>query len=682
MLEGLAYLHYSCIYEQNDETTHICLKPLKGLVGLSLAFCAYITGSQSTEAAPTNLELGDPGADVEYLKERLREAWCLPQAIMNNDSYDEVTAAAVKSLQRQHGLLMSGVVDEQTAKAIEDGKMCYAPEDNAALKLGDEGEEVRLLQTQLNNWGFPLISQRLQVTGTFDSATQAALEEFEQFFGLKEDSIFDPLDSEVLWTPRALALLRHLDSKTFGEIAPALANLQPKEKSQIISTVAAQMKSGGKYTEPLASGADGSTLTYSATILGILKADAQDEVPTLIALLSSKDASVRASAAEALSHMGVNAQEAIPRLVTLSSNAGEEHNVRSKAIEALGYIGGDEQNRVIPALLTIAKDENNDEIFIRSGAIKAIGNVGADANQAVPDLLKIAEDENSGNTIRNTAIEALGNIKADAERVIPSLISLAKGKDNSDPTNSEEEMRKSMREGIRATAVSSIGKFGQDAGHAVRPLIELLNDKSESEYFAEKIIDSLIEIGPAAKAAVPTLITLFDDWEYSETNLDVQEQSINDEFSTISATGFCGEALSREKVALAIANIGPEAVPELIEALQHSDEKVRYGAAFALSKMPPTTTGDAVEPLQAVMKNRNENITIRWRAASTLQAMGSDTQDFFLQNNLEDLSTRREKRNDPSAFAFNEYIGQYVKYAGCGDDGQTIANCFLNRTCK
>ncbi|MBE9137719.1 HEAT repeat domain-containing protein [Nodosilinea sp. LEGE 07088] len=688
----------------------MALKPLRGMVGLCIAVCAYITGSQSTEAAPP-LQPGDSGTEVEYLKDRLRKAWCLPQVVTNADSYDELTVAAVKSLQRQHGLLMNGVVDEQTAKAIEDGKMCYAPEDSAALKLGDEGEEVRLLKTQLKNWGFPLTGQSPEAADTnkFDQATQNALKEFETFFGLKEDGIFDPLDSEVLWSSRVEALVNYIDAWSFKNIAPALRNLRPAEKSQAVSTAISRMESGGEYTDPTK---NNHSFTYSAMVLGILNADAQESIPTLIALLSDNDASIRASAAEALSFMGANAQEALPRLIELSSSENEDPSVRNKSVEALGYIGDSNPGLVVPSLLAIANDKSvydnidrnnaakvlrwqaaaalgnigvdakqaipdlveiakdrNDDDSVRSDTAAALGSIGADARQAVPALIEIAEDKSNGNDVRGAAIEALGDIEVEADRVMPSLLAIAKDKADWDT--------------VRRSALSAIGKFGPNAEDAVDPLIELLNDKGEPNLLViEQTIDSLGEIGPAAQSAVPTLITLFDDWEYPQSSLAVQEQSLNDEFAYIRDKGDCFGALFRqEKVALAIASIGPRAVPELIAALQHPDEKVRYGAAFTLGEMPPDTTADAVEPLQAVMNNQNENINIRWRAASTLQDMGVDTQDFFSQNNLEDLSIRREKGDDSSS-AFNQYIGEYIKYGACGDDGQTIADCFRKRSCN
>ncbi|MGG6241304.1 peptidoglycan-binding protein, partial [Nodosilinea sp. AN01ver1] len=359
MLEGLAYLHCSCIYEQNDETTRISLKPLKGLVGLSLAFCAYITGSQSTEAATTTLQPGDSGAGVEYLKERLRKAWCLPQAITNNDNYDEVTAAAVKSLQRQHGLLMNGVVDEQTAKVIEDGKMCYAPEDSAALKLGDAGEEVRLLKTQLSNWGFPLTGQRLQPTGTFDPTTQVALKEFEDFFGLKPDSILDPLDSALLWKPRQEVLasllpnLKGAPADILPLIIPLLESQNPDHRKAAI----AKLRSRRLY--------------------------AKEAVPNLTALLQSQDPDDRQNAAGTLGAIGSDAREAVPALITLLESQNQQD--RNAAANALGGIGADAKEAV-PTLISLLESQHQQD---RSAAANALGEIGADAKETVPTLISL-----------------------------------------------------------------------------------------------------------------------------------------------------------------------------------------------------------------------------------------------------------------------------------------------------
>ncbi|MEM6591980.1 MAG: peptidoglycan-binding protein [Cyanobacteria bacterium P01_C01_bin.73] len=159
------------------------------------------------------LRPGDSGTDVRYLKQRLKEAQCLPESaslvvvVPNLEYYDDVTSAAVRSFQRQHGLLVDGIAGSRTHAALERGLFCQASKDSGVLEFGDQGEEVELLQIQLKNRGFPLAGQeQLQVTGEFDQLTVEALTEFENFFGLKEDGILDPLDSELLWAEEGEAL--------------------------------------------------------------------------------------------------------------------------------------------------------------------------------------------------------------------------------------------------------------------------------------------------------------------------------------------------------------------------------------------------------------------------------------------------------------------------------------------
>ncbi len=84
------------------------------------------------------------------------------------------------------------------------------------------------------------------------------------------------------------------------------------------------------------------------------------------------------------------------------------------SVKALGKIGR-------PAIAFLIKTlEDKDKIRIaREGAAKALGNIGPDAKEAVPALIKALENDESD--VRKAAAEALGNIGPDAKEAISAL---------------------------------------------------------------------------------------------------------------------------------------------------------------------------------------------------------------------------------------------------------------------
>ncbi|MEM6867918.1 MAG: HEAT repeat domain-containing protein [Cyanobacteria bacterium P01_C01_bin.121] len=667
MLESLASLHYSCLYEQAEEPPQVCLKPLRSWASLSLAFCAYVTGAQTVEAQPT-LQPGDSGEDVEKLHEQLKSAKCwparFPSALPN---YDDYTGAAVSRLQRRHGeqLALGGVVNEQTAAAIEAGWTCDPSQDEGALKLGSQSEDVRMLQVQLNNWGFPLTGERLEATGIFDPATEAALKEFEAYFGLEADSIFDPLDSQILWTPRVTALVRALQQETNVEqIGTALINLPSAEKSQATERILTLIGSGEKANVNIKGNSE--AITPSAAALALLQTDQDVDttIPRLAALVSDDTQSERtqASAAEALGYSGSEAKAAVPDLIALLSET-EFQDVRQSAAEALGAIGTDAQV-VVPSLVAVLSDSTEDDSFRRDAA-QALGEIGAgDASvsaRILPELIAAVNDKvNHPRNVRDQSLSSIDALDLEADQVISDLISIA-----TDDSNEVD---------VSAEAIRQIGQFGADAEEAVEPLITLLNDSTEKGIgFALQIVAALGEIGPAAQAAIPTLISLFEDQSRfgkpsaEEISLDQMLANRKQTFLLLTPS---------KTFSLALAKLGNAAVPELISALQSQDEKVRYGAAFALGQMDRLNR-NAVRALEDVMNNPNENINIRRMAADSLEKSGRDVQDFWTQNGLESFATR-QAQTCPENYIFSEYVGECIPMGGEGDGGESGSQCVIN----
>ncbi|MDX2241985.1 MAG: peptidoglycan-binding domain-containing protein [Leptolyngbyaceae cyanobacterium bins.302] len=77
------------------------------------------------------------------------------------------------------------------------------PPSYSTLRLGSQGAQVREIQVQLRNWGFPLNPRTpLAVDGVFGTQTQKAVREFQTYKQLTSDGIVGSVTRTALFTPR------------------------------------------------------------------------------------------------------------------------------------------------------------------------------------------------------------------------------------------------------------------------------------------------------------------------------------------------------------------------------------------------------------------------------------------------------------------------------------------------
>ncbi|MEM9503514.1 MAG: HEAT repeat domain-containing protein, partial [Cyanobacteria bacterium P01_E01_bin.43] len=614
MLESLASLHHSCAYEQ-DDTPELNLEPIASGIGISLAVLASFANLQSIQAIPV-LQQGDQEESVRDLKQRLQTAGCLPPRLAWSDQYDEYTVAAVKSLQRQKSLAMTDSFDGPVVGLVEAGENCNAAEDAGALKPDDESPDVAMLRQQLKNWGFPLAGQELlAVTNDFDSDTEAALKEFEEFFGLKEDGILDVLDSKILWTARNVELQKLFEDLTVTEsnaIDRITKFLQSDSEVDRRVAVNALEKMGfaGEKALPaiiaLLKSPNQAERKFVASTLG--RMDAEEALPQLLAMLDS-DPSVRNDAAQAIGQIGGTeiAQDLISRLE--SPNV----EVRTSAVTALAWIGADAKDAV-PALIKTLKSPNIDE---REAAANALGSIGTEAKAAISELVSLLDSESANvSGAAALAIGRIGGIEA-----VPDLIARL---------NSEDFY-------VRIQAATALGEIGAEAKAAVLPLIELLQSPSGDDRKAA--VTALGNIGVDAKAAVPELVLLLDTNSYVRDNaaiaigqiggteavLDLisllKAPDVEIRMAAAKALGGLGadareatpelvallasekEPESRSEVIRVISQVGgTEAVPALIELLKSPNAQERHHVAIALGKIDPPAEA-AVPALIPLLKD-------------------------------------------------------------------------------
>ena len=155
------------------------------IVLLALALMVFALPAQAL-----TLRRGSKGSEVKRLQTALSE---LGYYKMDVDGvYGKGTLAAVRAYQRANGLSADGIAGPKTlgklyaeADASAADSPGSSPGSAAKLQQGSSGDGVKELQTALWYLGYYTGS----VTGRFDSATAAAVMDFQKAAGLKRDGI-------------------------------------------------------------------------------------------------------------------------------------------------------------------------------------------------------------------------------------------------------------------------------------------------------------------------------------------------------------------------------------------------------------------------------------------------------------------------------------------------------------
>jgi HEAT repeat protein len=166
-------------------------------------------------------------------------------------------------------------------------------------------------------------------------------------------------------------------------------------------------------------------------------------LPHLIEALATRKALCRYVVVQALGRMGPAAKGAVPALIAEAKRLEDEPNVKldvsAEAAGALAKIG----SPAVPALIELLKQG---DISQRQGAAWALGEMGSQAKDAVPLLIK-ALTSSKDMYYQQAMINALGKIGPPARAAIPALTSAL-----NDPDVQTRAMAKSALEHIQGTS--------------------------------------------------------------------------------------------------------------------------------------------------------------------------------------------------------------------------------------
>ncbi|MGH7193268.1 MAG: HEAT repeat domain-containing protein, partial [Candidatus Saccharimonadales bacterium] len=181
------------------------------------------------------------------------------------------------------------------------------------------------------------------------------------------------------------------------KIVPRVASNGLKSKDlrlyavRILAKIGPDAKEAAPALAEALKGSDGDFRREAQFVLGTFGADAAPAVPELIRSLDSNDEQVRNSAIYALGKIGPAAKAALPALRGLRDS--DDAFVRFAATWALVKIDPKNPQLIAAAVTELQKGLSDERPLVRLESAAALGELGAAAKAAVPELKKVATDE-------------------------------------------------------------------------------------------------------------------------------------------------------------------------------------------------------------------------------------------------------------------------------------------------
>ena len=316
--------------------------------------------------------------------------------------------------------------------------------------------------------------------------------------------------------------------------------------------------------------------------------------PALIEALKADDTGLRLGAAKALGGMAAHAGDAVPALIENLGHSDEE--LRNEVIETLALIGQD-------AVAPLSKSLTQPEARLRSGAVRALGAIGAAATDAGPALLAQLSAEKE-NAVRAAILTALPRLGLPQEQVVPPLV-------------------KAFRSGdaeIHSAVLNGLLTIRPAEKTVVPALAALLMDSQAG--IAERAALALGRFGPAARSALPTLVARAEGKEaYRAALTEIGGPAVPEVLRQIEKTP--AASLNREHWAIKLlSGIGAAGLPELEKALGSPVASVRVAALGTLNELGEQSR----EARATVLKlTTDADPFVRATALSALVSMATDT---------------------------------------------------------
>jgi HEAT repeat protein len=260
---------------------------------------------------------------------------------------------------------------------------------------------------------------------------------------------------------------------------------------------------------------DGKALTRRAATFALNKmgAEGRAAIPKLIEAFSDPDPMVRCQAVNAMRHLDLGVFSSFPELVKILKDENPEVRLEVARVLAVFAGQGKEIGEAIPSLIENLDDPN---AHVRGASGKAIAAAGQSARSAIPTLKTMVKGSNK--LLAGQALGILGAIALNEN--MGMFMDAIK---DADPEVSGAAVRilstvsgKSVLEALLGAFKSGSAQFRMEilgclrgSPHAIPIFMEALKDSDPEMRI--KVADSLGDLGPAAKAAIPALKSLEGD---------------------------------------------------------------------------------------------------------------------------------------------------------------------------
>ncbi|HVX11619.1 MAG TPA: HEAT repeat domain-containing protein [Pirellulales bacterium] len=301
--------------------------------------------------------------------------------------------------------------------------------------------------------------------------------------------------------------------------------------------------------------------------------------------LKSDDRYSRVNAALVLAASRERAEQILPALIELAIDPHFRRNheglppgdsyspdMEAHLLASIASLG----TAVVPGLIAASQDANP---LVRRVAADALGRIGPRAEEAVPRLIELLDDEHMG----DAAAEALGGIGPASRAAVPKLVeAIAAMRTPPNPSDYPEIENPDDYDwsGYDATSfepfLNALAGIGQDARSAAAEVARIAN--FDDRLLRQAAVLTLARIDPTNPSLMPYMRRLLVEWERKSVTAELHE------------TWLAGDPV--EKLAEAIRELGQHAdplVPDLVRIVTAErlvNWEVRCYAAFALAGFP------------------------------------------------------------------------------------------------
>ncbi|SFM19970.1 C40 family peptidase [Salibacterium qingdaonense] len=197
----------------------------------------------------TIMRTGEESSAVKELQRRLENLGLFKGE--QHGYYGRRTASAVKSFQKDAGIVVDGIAGPQTfaamrgvigsASASLQAEPAPRPESGSTFRIlesGDKGSEVSLLQRQLKDLGF----YNKDVTGVYGPMTEESVRRFQQKQGLETDGLAGPKTFNALKNNPASASDSGEETKTEASGAGSSEMLRYEDSGEQVSELQERLR--------------------------------------------------------------------------------------------------------------------------------------------------------------------------------------------------------------------------------------------------------------------------------------------------------------------------------------------------------------------------------------------------------------------------------------------------------